>query len=423
MDTKKVAKGQQQIKLSFNAMPEGEFDIDRLMGALQMEYRALTVSAGVLVVQAIMNAECEQLTGKPYERTTHNYRWGTEAGYAVLGGQKTSVKRPRVRNEHNQEVPLSSYELFQDESRRTRAVFARLVSGVSTRNYRRTVEEFGKGYGISKSVVSRTVVEATAEQLKALCQRDLSKLDICVLVIDGVRVDQTVHLVVLGVETSGKKHILGVREGASENSTVCKELLEDLQTRGLHTEGPMLVVLDGSKALRAAVEDCFGERALVQRCQIHKRRNVLSHLPERYQGEFGRKITSAYSMNSYADAKRVLEMAIEQLERINESAARSLREGLEETLTVHRLELPEILRKSLASTNLIESTFSQGSSLMHNVKRWRDSMQKQRWLATALLQAEKKFRKLKGFRSMGVLVSSLERCASQTSIDRKQKVA
>jgi putative transposase len=423
MGKKKLTKESEQIKMSLNGLPEGEFDIDTLMDCLRMEYRALTVSAGALVVQAIMEAEVEHIAGKPYTRKTEIDRWGKETGYVVMGGQKVRVARQRLRDKENKEIHLQSYERFQDEDRRTQAIFSRLVAGVSSRSYAKTVEEFGKGYGISKSVISRKTVEATAEQLRTLCERDLTKLDICVLVIDGVHVGETVHIVVLGVETSGKKHILGFRQGATENSQVCTELFEEFIQRGLQAERPVLVVLDGSKALRSAVDRFFGDRAVVQRCQVHKRRNVLQHLPDCYHAEYTRKIQSAYSMTSYDDAKRSLKKTIEQLERINESAARSLEEGLDETLTVHRLQLPEILRKSFSTSNSIESAFSQGSTVMRNVKRWSNNNQIQRWVATSLLQSESKFRRIKGFRSMSVLVAALEQYLTKKEIDTKQKAA
>lgn len=423
MSKKKLTKENQQIKLSLNGIGEGEFDIDKLMESLRMEYRALTVSAGALVVQAIMESEVEQIAGKRYARQSDIDRWGRETGYVVMGGQKVRISRQRLRDKEKKEIHLQSYERFQDEEQRTQAVFTRLVAGVSSRSYSKTVEEFGQGYGISKSVISRKTVEATAEQLRSLCERDLSKLDICVLVIDGVHVGETVHIVVLGVETSGKKHILGFRQGATENSQVCIELFEELLQRGFHADRPMLVVLDGSKALRSAVAQFFGDRAVVQRCQVHKRRNVLQHLPNRYHAEYRRKIQSAYSMTSYDDAKRSLEKTIEQLERINESAARSLEEGLDETLTVHRLQLPEILRKSFSTSNGIESAFSQGSTVMRNVKRWSNNNQIQRWVGTSLLQSESKFRRIRGYKSMSVLVAALEQYITQKDIDTKQKAA
>ena len=281
MGKKKVARQQDEIKLSINGMPDGEFDIEGLMNSLKVEIRSLAVSTGTVIIEAIMNSESEHLAGRRYSRPkgsgdkTDIDRWGTESGYVLLGGQKVRVRRPRLRTKDKsegscgQEVSLTSYEQFQDESRQKESVFNRLVAGVSSRNYARTVEEFGDGYGISKSVISRKMVEATAGKLKELCERDLSRLDVCVLVLDGIHVDETVQIVALGIETSGKKHILGMRQGATENSVVCKGLLEDIQTRGLQTDRPMLVLLDGAKALRSAVEETFGYRAIVQRCPVN----------------------------------------------------------------------------------------------------------------------------------------------------------
>jgi len=375
MGKRKAARQQDEIKLSINGMPDGEFDIEGLMNSLRVEIQSLAVSARTVMIEAIMDSESEQLAGKRYSRETEVDRWGTESGYVILGGQKVRVRRPRLRNKQKQEVRLTSYEQFQNEGPRREWVFNRLVSGVSSRNYARTVEEFGEGYGISKSVISRKVVEATAEKLKELCERDLSKLDVCVLVLDGIHVEKTVEIVALGAETSEKKHILGMPQGATRNSVVCKELLQDIQTRGLQTGRPMLVLLDGAKALRWAVEETFGARGIVQRCQLHKRRNVLQRLPKRYQAEYDRKISTAHGMRSHDDARKELGSIILELDRLNESAANSLREGLEETLTVHQLKLPDTLRKHFFSTNLIESAFSQGVSVTNNVKRWRSNSQ------------------------------------------------
>ena len=408
MSKNKVAKQPKQIKLSFNGGEAGRFNVDEVIEEVGLQYQALAVSAGVLVMQALMEAERDHLSGQRYAHHTAIDRWGKEKGYVVVGGQKVRIQRPRLRDKQKQEVKLSSYQRFQHEDERTQAVFAHLVSGMSCRAYGQVVERVQEGYGLSKSVVNRQMVETTAEELKSLCERDLSKMDICVLVLDGVHIAKTVQVVALGVETNGIKHILGFREGATENSQVCVELLEDMVKRGLNADRPMLVVLDGSKALRSAVERFFGKRAQVQRCQIHKRRNVIDHLPGQYHTEYEGKIKAAYAMNSYADAKRAIEHVVGQLERINESAARSLEEALEETLTGHRLGIPDVLRKSFSSTNLIESTFSQGAGVLRNVKRWRNSHQIQRWTAIALLEAEKRFRKVKGFRSLSVLVAALD---------------
>lgn len=423
MNKNKVAKQTKQIKLRLNGAEAKGFKIDEIIEEAGLEYRALAVSAGVLVMQAIMEAEVEHLAGKRYARDTEIDRWGKEKGYVVVGGQKAGVDYQRLRDKQNQEVKLSSYERFQQDDERTQAIFTHLVSGMSCRAYGRVIESVQEGYGFSKSVVNRQMIEATAEQLKSLCERDLSELEVYVLVIDGVRIAETVQVVALGVETNGIKHIMGFREGATENSQVCLELLEDMVKRGLNVDRPMLVVMDGSKALRCAVEHFFGNGAQVQRCQIHKRRNVVDHLPGHYHAEYERKIKAAYAMNNYADAKRAIEGVVVQLKRINESAARSLEEGLEETLTLHRLGIPDVLRKSFSSTNLIESAFSQGASVMRNVKRWRNSNQIQRWTATSLLEAEKRFRKVKGYRSMVVLVAALENDFKQKVLEQSTKAA
>ena len=216
---------------------------------------------------------------------------------------------------------------------------------------------------------------------------------------------------------------MGFWEGSSENAEVCIRLLEDIARRGLRMERrPILVVLDGSKGLRSAVDRFFGKWASVQRCQVHKRRNVLSHLPQKHQGHIDRKICAAYKMKTLDQAKEALEGVIKELNFLNQSAAASLAEGLDETLTVHRLELPEALRTSFSSTNLIESAFSPSRTVTRNVKRWRNSSQVQRWMATALLEAEKKFRKVRGYRAMPALTNALHRVALQRGVATEQKI-
>ena len=220
-------------------------------------------------------------------------------------------------------------------------------------------------------------------------------------------------MVALGIESSGKKHVLGLWQGATENTVVVKDLLEDLVTRGLDAERRYLFVIDGAKALRAAIERVFGERAEVQRCQLHKRRNVAEYLPKNAQGDYDRRIRNAYAMTNYAEAKTELQKIFRQLERVNPSAARSLEEGLEETLTVHRLGVAELLRRSLTNTNPIESCLSTVERVARNVKRWHAGDQALRWTATGLLEAERKFRKVKGFRELPALLHKLNPSLTQ----------
>jgi len=232
-------------------------------------------------------------------------------------------------------------------------------------------------------------------------------MDLAVLLIDGVRFRDVCVVVALGVDYRGYKHVLGLYGGATENAATCKGLLEDLVGRGLDSEGKYLFVLDGSKALRAAVRDTFGEHALVQRCQVHKRRNVREHLPLAYHHALSLRLTKAWGMLDYADARSELEKTVRWLEGLSPSAAESLREGLEETLTLHRLEVPALLRRSLSSTNLIESCFSTSRERSRSVKRWRAEDQVVRWAGAVLLEAEKGFRRVRGHAAMPALLSKL----------------
>jgi transposase-like protein len=267
------------------------------------------------------------------------------------------------------------------------------------------------------------MIQATAKDLKAMVERDLSTLDIHVLLIDGVRLGEHVMIVAEGIDSVGKKHILGFREGSTENARVCVELLHDLVRRGLATDRPMLIVIDGSPALRSALDKFFDTNAIVQRCQQHKRENLKKYLPQKYHAEIDRKLRAAYAMTSYDDASQALRMLVNDLTHINVSAGNSLEEGLEETLTVHRLGMPETLRKSLSTTNLIESAFSHSRHVMRNVKRWRSSEQAHRWTATALLATEKRFRKVRGHRLMAVLINGLREEARKRTQSKSVNVA
>jgi putative transposase len=376
---------------------------------LQAEVERLAGEAGLRIVQGILEEEVRQRVGPPHRpvATAGALRWGRQPGYVIFGGQKIALQRPRVRRRDGAEVELENYRKLQQDGRLQRAVAERMVCGLSTRKYRRAVESVLDGYGIAKSSVSRQFVRATSEQLRALCERNLAELNPVALLIDGIEFAGQMLIVALGVEESGDKHVLGLWQGATENATVCKALLEDVVARGLNPQRRYLFVLDGSKALRAAVDKVFGERAQVQRCQLHKRRNVKEHLPENCRGDYDRQLRNAYAMNRYEDARAALEKLFRQLERINPSAARSLEEGMEETLTLHRLGLGSLLRRSLSSTNLIESCLSTVRQVTRNVKRWQGGDHIARWAAAGLLEAERKFRKVRGYRELPELARKL----------------
>lgn len=411
MNKSKVVRQNDQFKLFLDpALLEEGFDVTRLIQEMQLELRALGVSAGTVLMQKLIEAEAKHLVGERYGRESEYYTWGKQCGYVVSGGQKVRIEHPRVRRGRGKgkEVPLQSYRRFQDDDARTQAVFSRMLANVSCRNYPKAVETMQAGYGISKSVVSREVVEATGKELDALCHRRLDAIELAVLIIDGIALDDSVFIAALGVDTQGVKHLLGFVEGATETAEVCIALLDNLRDRGLPMNRPVLAILDGAKGLSTAVRRSFGKWAHIQRCQEHKIRNVKSHLPKKYHEQIDHKLRAAYGMKLYDDAHDALKSLGRELEYLNDSAARSLGEGLEETLTIHRLGLPEVLRRSFATTNILESGYSRSRSTMHNVKRWRNSQHKARWIATALLEAERSFRRIKGYRSMSVLVSALE---------------
>ena len=421
---KKVRKENEQIKLMLDPglLAKG-FDIQDLIRELDLEVRAIGLSAGTLLVQKLVESDVAELTGARYGREEEKcYRWGKQDGYVMLGGQKVHLEHKRVRRGRGKgsEVIPESYEQFQQDDDRTRRVFANLLASVSCRQYQKAIETVQEGYGISKSVVNREMIQATSEQLQQLCERSLKEVDMLVLVIDGIDVDGTVFIAALAVDRQGVKHLLGFNEGATENSDACVELLENLKDRGLCFDRYFLALLDGSKALQKAVKDFSRRNVLIQRCQEHKIRNVKSHLPKKYHAEIDRKLRAAYKMKEYDEAIAALQSVLHYLEQKNDDAARSLEEGMEETLSIHKLGLPEILRKNLSSTNMIESAYSRHRHVTRNVKMWKNNEQKRRWTATALLTAERSFRRIKGFRSMSVLGAALDVLLGKSQNDRSQ---
>jgi putative transposase len=423
MSKHKVLTKGSEINPSTIPIADTVFDLEQLMHDLELDMQAFATSAGVAMMKKIIDREVQTLAGERHTQTTEINRWGSQNGSVISAGQRVKVDVPRMRTREGTEVPLESYRAFRRKDPRTKAVFDRLVAGVSCRDYAGTVEKLVDGYGISRSVASREMIQATAKDLKALVERDLKGMDVYVLLIDGIRLGNTVMIVAEGVDSAGKKRTLGFREGSTENSRVCLDLLHDLTARRLTMDHPMLIVIDGSPALRSAVDKFFGANGFVQRCQQHKRENVMQYLADERRAEYERKLKAAWAMNSYQDAHRALSNIVVDLARINTNAAQSLKEGFEETLMVHRLELPLGLRRSFSTTNMIESAFSYGRRVMRNVKRWRDSAQAQRWTATALLRTEKRFRKIPGYKLMPVLINALYAQAENRGQIQKSNVA
>lgn len=387
------------------------------LGGLKESLEAELSGIGLLVMQSVMKLEIEKVAGRKgkHQKGRHYNWWGTNPGSVVLDGKRVKCLIPRaVEADTEKSYTLRSYGLFRQASQLVKRAYQDLIRGVSTRRYREGVSEFLDGYGVSAAAVSRRMVKATAEKVKELFNRKLDDLALVVLMIDGVRVgDQTV-VISLGIDGEGVKHVLGLWQGSTENSRVAKSLLSDLIGRGLNLEQPLLVVIDGSKALRKAIDDIIGTDTVVQRCTVHKKRNVLEELSEEYHHGVSARMRRAYNLVSEEEAHRELESLACDLEKINPSASRSLREGLDETLTLHRLGIPDILRRSLQSTNIIESAIAGVRDRAHNVKRWPDggvrspkADQVERWIGAGIIEVERNFRRIKGYATMKILIDAL----------------
>ena len=381
-----------------------------MVGWLRKGVGELIRQAGLQLMDLMMQEEVRALVGERSQRQTERTasRWGSERGYCVVMGQKVPIERPRVRTTDEQEVRLGSYEMFHRGEPLTETVWEKLMLGLSTRKYGEAVREFTEAYGLEKSAVSEHFIEASRAKLQEMMERRLDKLRLCALMIDATPFAGQQMVAALGIAQDGRKMILGLRQGATENATVVSELLGDLVTRGLDFTVPRLYVLDGGKALSAAVKKHAGESAAIQRCQVHKRRNVLDQLTDEQKPAVAKRLNAAYAMEDYPAAKQALQQLHRELMDLNPSAARSLGEGMEETLTVHRLHVPMQLRKTLASTNVIESAFSIVEQVCKNVKRWHGGDQRERWVGSGLLVAQKQFRRIIGHKQIPALVRALE---------------
>jgi transposase-like protein len=397
-----------------------------LVGWLRQGVGELIRQAGLQLMELLMEEEVRELVGersRPQPDRTAS-RWGKERGYCVVMGQKVRVSRPRVRTTDDQEVRLGSYEMFHRGEPLTETVWEKLMLGLSTRKYGQAVRQFSEAYGLEKSAISEHFIEASRTKLKEMMERRLDKLKLCALLIDATPFAGQQMVAALGISQDGRKTILGIRQGATENATVVGELMGELANRGLDFSEPRLYVLDGGKALHAAVKKYAGESAPIQRCQVHKRRNVLDHLTDEQKPLVAKKLNVAYALEDHAAAKLALEQLHRELMDINPSAARSLGEGLEETLTVHRLHVPPQLRKTLASTNVIESAFSIVERVCSNVKRWHPGDQRERWVGSGLLVAEKQFRRVQGHKQIPNLLRELESLVpSKSEVVKRRKAS
>lgn len=375
------------------------------------ELLELALRSGLKVFTTRLEEDRTAICGPRYAHEPERpaSRAGTTSSEVVLGGRKVAIQRPRVRTAAG-EVALPTFEAMAATDPLDRRVVEQMLVGVATRQYARSLEPVGpemKSRGTSKSAVSRRFVARTTAQLAAWQSAPLDSLDLVALLIDGVHLGDHCLIVALGIAADGQKHALGLWDGSTENATVCQGLLANLQSRGLRTDRSILVILDGSKALRKAVRATFGDAALVQRCQVHKMRNILEYLHDRQRPWAQAILRRAYQSADVKTAQRLLVDLAKRLETEHPSAAESVREGLDETLTILTLNLSARLRRSLATTNAAESLLSRTRHVKRNVKRWRSGQMMLRWVAAGVLEAVKGFRRVKGYADMPLLVAAL----------------
>jgi transposase-like protein len=390
--------------------------LGQLVGAAKEGLLSLSVAVGLGVLSSMMEEEVDDVVGPKgkWNRERTAVRHGHEGGEITLGGRRVEVRRPRMRTaEGEHEVPLQTYEHFADRDPMSRVVLERMLAGVSTRRYRRTQEPVGEQVEVrarstSKSAVSRTFVERTRTALAGLMSRQLADLRLAVMMLDGIELKGRMMIVALGITTEGVKIPLGLWEGSTENATVATALLSDLVERGLDPEQGMLFVLDGSKALRKAVRSVFGE-VPVQRCVWHKERNVMRHLPERDRPQVKTRLRKAWRETDYQRALEQLTRLADELEHTHPGAAGSLREGMDETLTVIQLGIKGKLKRTLESTNPAESMIDTVRTTQRNVKNWSSGEMGLRWTAAGMLEAEKQFRKVIGYTQLPQLAVAIER--------------
>jgi len=379
------------------------------------------IPLGLMHVAEVLEEEVKVLAGVRYRRNgvPGHVRWARQWGSVYLGEQKLPVLYQRVRDRRrDKEVELSTYRGLQKPRRVEEGVLRRILLGLSCRRYQDCCFSIPEAFGLSPSAVSRRFIRASSDRLKELMERSLEGFDIVAVFIDGKSFREDEMIMALGVTMEGKKVILGFIQAGTENGSVCKDFFNDLVDRGLSIERGLLCVVDGSRGIRKAVEDVFGRYGMIQRCQWHKRENVVSYLPKSTQDHFRKALQRAYGESDYRKAKEAIGRIKKELSLVNESAVRSLEEGLEETLTLHRLGLIEKLGRSFKTTNCIESIMALVGQRTDKVDYWKNSNQKQRWLAAAVLDIEPRLNRINGHMHLPELREAIQRELGLTGADR-----
>ena len=390
--------------------------LDEAMAEVRASVERFCLRAGIEVLQEMMEKDAAAICGARHRRhrDRRGYRWGTCASEIGYHGGRAKVRRPRVRDRAGREVGLGSWQALRDGDLLLEWALNLMVLNVSTRKYRRAVRlpegdlAAAPGDGTSKSAVSRRFVALSRKRMRDWLNADLSGLDLLVIQIDGLHVGDHVLVSAIGVDGTGDKHVLAVVEGATENTATVQALLDNLTERGLDPTLPRLFIVDGAKALSRAIRNTFGIAAAIQRCQIHKGRNIIERLPEHMHASVRKALRQAWDQDDAEKAERQLKNLARRLEQVEPGVAGSILEGLDEVLTVIRLGLPPELRRSLACTNIIENALGTVRRVTRNVKRWRSAEMALRWTAAGMLEASKTFRRLKAYRQLPILRKALE---------------
>lgn len=395
----KQMTGEEQARQAlFNVIAQGKQALD-----------AALMDMGRMLAESIMLIEREELAGPDYHPNDPNLqKWAHEASSVYLADQKVKVSKPRLRNRQNGEVPLTSYQVMRQQGQFSEELLEQILRGVSAQKYEDTVMESANAFGVSPSSVSRKLVTLTAQKLKEFKERPLIDFDLFSLFLDTIHRGGEAFLVALGIDKQGNKKALGFWQGSSENHAICEELFQDLERRGLRLCKRVIFVTDGGSGIRKALRDRFGKKLLHQRCSIHKSRNLQKHLAKPYRKEAHRRLSAALEQESYQDARSMLLELEKWLRSKNESAAESLLEAFDELLTLHRLKVAALLRKTLMTTNPIESMFSTVRHCERNLKRSRSTAMLQRWLGTVLLHCEQHFHRVRGHQSIATVIANID---------------
>lgn len=412
-------KQRKNARKSFQKISGDDWMKDRMYQILSSGKKAfdgLMMDMGKMLAESIMLMDREEQAGPDYMPTdSHLQKWASQKGSVYIGDQKVQLQVPRLRHTQKGEVPLKSYQKMKDPGQFSEELLQQSLRGLSQRKFKDTVTNAAQAFGVSPSSISRHIVEVTSKRLKEFTERDLSGHHSFAIFIDTVHRGNEAFIVALGMDLKGDKIPLGFWQGATENSVICNELLADLERRGLKIVKRIIWITDGGTGVIKALREKIGKKLIHQRCTIHKDRNIQKHLAKQHRKEAHNLYRTAMEQESYEDAKKMLLAFEKWLRKKNESAANSLLEAIEEILTLHRLKVPALLRKTLHSTNPIESMFSTVRHCEGNIKRYRGSKMMGRWLASVLLYSESNFRKVKGHDHIKGVVERIEKEQSDKS--------